>query len=156
MGVGKTAVCRALLKKLPNAVFLDGDWCWTSSPFIVNEETKKMVVDNVCHTLRNFLLADSFRNVIFCWVMHEQSIQDDILSRLPTEDITLHKISLVCSEEALRERLLGDIRQGFREEDILERSVARLPLYAKIDSEKIDTSFRSVDAIVEEITGEEP
>ncbi|MEG2316612.1 MAG: nucleotide kinase, partial [Clostridia bacterium] len=40
MGVGKTAVCQSLKQKLPNAVFLDGDWCWDANPFWVNDETK--------------------------------------------------------------------------------------------------------------------
>jgi hypothetical protein len=35
MGVGKTAVCRELQTKLSYCAFLDGDWCWDSSPFIV-------------------------------------------------------------------------------------------------------------------------
>ncbi len=44
MGVGKTATGKQLQKLLPNCVFLDGDWCWDASPFIVNEETKAMVL----------------------------------------------------------------------------------------------------------------
>ena len=41
MGVGKTTVCQILKKQLPGSVFLDGDWCWDSSPFQVTQETKK-------------------------------------------------------------------------------------------------------------------
>lgn len=33
MGVGKTTVCKELMKLLPASVFLDGDWCWYSHPF---------------------------------------------------------------------------------------------------------------------------
>ena len=33
MGVGKTAVGRALRNQIPNSVFLDGDWCWDANPF---------------------------------------------------------------------------------------------------------------------------
>lgn len=54
MGVGKTTVCRELLKALPQCAFLDGDWCWMMDPFIVNEETKKMVQDNIIHLLRSY------------------------------------------------------------------------------------------------------
>ena len=35
MGVGKTTVSQQLKKKLPNSVFLDGDWCWDADPFQV-------------------------------------------------------------------------------------------------------------------------
>ena len=53
-GCGKTTVCRELLKALPQCAFLDGDWCWMMDPFIVNEETKKMVQDNIIHLLRSY------------------------------------------------------------------------------------------------------
>lgn len=44
MGVGKTTVSQLLKQKLPNSVFLDGDWCWDSCPFQVTAETKEMVM----------------------------------------------------------------------------------------------------------------
>ena len=55
MGVGKTTVCQNLKRLLPNAVFLDGDWCWDADPFQVTDETKAMVLDNICHLLNNFI-----------------------------------------------------------------------------------------------------
>ena len=48
MGVGKTTVSQQLKKTLRNSVFLDGDWCWDADPFQVTEETKKMVMQNIC------------------------------------------------------------------------------------------------------------
>ena len=48
MGVGKTAACRLLKEQLPACAFLDGDWCWDMDPFVVNGETKAMVLDNIC------------------------------------------------------------------------------------------------------------
>ena len=35
MGVGKSAVCRELLRQLTPGVRLDGDWCWNMNPFVV-------------------------------------------------------------------------------------------------------------------------
>lgn len=75
MGVGKTTVCQQLKQDLPNSVFLDGDWCWDASPFQVTDETKAMVTNNICYLLNNFLKCSAYENIIFCWVMHEQSIQ---------------------------------------------------------------------------------
>ena len=54
MGVGKTTVSQQLKKDLINSVFLDGDWCWDASPFQVTEETKEMVLNNICYLLNNF------------------------------------------------------------------------------------------------------
>ena len=64
MGVGKTTVCRRLKKDLPNSVFLDGDWCWDADPFLITEETKAMVMDNICFLLNNFLRCSAYENII--------------------------------------------------------------------------------------------
>ncbi|MBE6966783.1 MAG: nucleotide kinase [Ruminococcaceae bacterium] len=153
MGVGKTTVCQRLKKKLANAVFLDGDWCWDADPFQVTEETKKMVTENICFLLNNFLRTTAYENIIFCWVMHEQAIIDSILQNLNTENIQTIIVSLTADSETLRERLLKDIRLGARKEDIIKRSTERLPLYNALNTIKIDTSGKTPDEIAEEIIG---
>lgn len=55
MGVGKTATSVELQKLLSKNVFLDGDWCWNMVPFVVSDETKEMV-------LNNLLLMKSYQN----------------------------------------------------------------------------------------------
>src|ERR1700759_108510 len=86
MGVGKTATCRELQKILPRNVFLDGDWCWDMQPFAVTAETIAMVNGNIAHLLNSFLACSEFENVIFCWVLHEQRILDDLLAALNLGD----------------------------------------------------------------------
>lgn len=140
MGVGKTTVCQLLKKRLPRAVFLDGDWCWDGSPFVVTEETKTMVMDNICHVLNNFIHCSEYENIIFCWVMHQQEIIDDILARLDTSACRVRSVSLVCSPGALRERLDRDIEKGLRETDVIERSLQRLALYDSLNTVKLDVS----------------
>lgn len=152
MGVGKTTACQILKTKLPNSVFLDGDWCWDSHPFIVTEETKRMVVDNNCYLLNNFIRCSAYEYIIFCWVMHMQSIIDDILSRLDTSSCEVKTVSLVCTPEALATRLQGDIKAGRRAPDIIERSTERLPLYSALDTVKIDVSDISPEQVAERIS----
>lgn len=149
MGIGKTSVCQKLKKKLVNAVFLDGDWCWDADPFQVNNETKRMVLDNICHLLNNFICCSAYDNVIFCWVMHEQSIIDDILSRLDLTNCDVKTISLICRNASLVERLEKDIKAGVRQEDVLARSIERLPLYDTLNTQKIDVSDLSIEEIAQ-------
>lgn len=151
MGVGKTTLCRELNTRLPNSVFLDGDWCWYMDPFTVNDETKAMVMDNICHLLNNFLKCSTIENVVFCWVMHEQGILDDILSRLNLEDCQVAAYSLICTEEALRSRLQRDMDRGLRGSDVLARSISRLPLYGGLDTVKLDTTDQTPSQIVDRI-----
>ncbi|MFY9526516.1 MAG: AAA family ATPase [Limnochordia bacterium] len=151
MGVGKTAVCQGLKLKLDNSVFLDGDWCWDANPFQVTEETKTMVMENICFLLNQFIHCSAYHNIIFCWVMHEQSIINKILDSLDKSNCEITTISLLCDEQELRERLNQDIAAGMRQPDVIDRSVARIPLYHKLSTIKIDTTGKTVSEIAEEI-----
>lgn len=155
MGVGKTTTCQILKHRLSNSAFLDGDWCWDMHPFQVTEETKEMVIKNICFLLNSFIHCSAYQNILFCWVMHQQSILDDILSRLDTSDCKVHLISLVCGEEELRLRLQRDVDAGIRSKDVIERSLLRIPLYKALDTYKIDVSSitpeQAADRIINDV-----
>lgn len=151
MGVGKTTVCQQLKKDLPQSIFLDGDWCWDMNPFQVTEETKVMVEKNICYLLNNFLHCSAYENIIFCWVMHKQPIIDAIVNKLDTKNCILNCISLIADESTLRDRLAADVEKGVRNADVIEKSVARIPMYNALNTIKIDTSNKSVQMIADEI-----
>ncbi|MBQ5615359.1 MAG: AAA family ATPase [Peptococcaceae bacterium] len=151
MGVGKTTVGQQLKKDLPNSVFLDGDWCWDADPFQVTEETKTLVQDNICHMLNNFLQCSVYETVNFCWVMHEQEIIDSIIAKLKLDNCEVKCISLIADEENLQRRLTRDVQKGIRKEDVIDRSIARIPLYQKLDTVKVDTNNKTIAEIVAEI-----
>ena len=143
MGIGKSAVCQELKKRLPHSVCLDGDWCWDMSPFTVTEETKSMVVDNISHLLCNFLQCTAFDNVIFCWVMQEEAIWQEIQTRLPADVYSLQRFTLTADEQVLWERWERDVAAGLRTADGVEESVRRLPLYDQMETTKLDVSRRT-------------
>lgn len=140
MGVGKTTTSRELQKVLPNNVFLDGDWCWDMKPFIVNEETKSMVINNICFLLNNFLTCSAYENIIFCWVMDEQSIIDEILSKIKKDGVSVKIFSLIADKAALERRLKEDVKSGVRTVDVIERSILRIEKYNLLNTTKIDVS----------------
>ena len=140
MGVGKTAASRLLRDRLPNSVFLDGDWCWDMRPFVVCEETKKMVMDNIVFLLGSFLRCSVYEHVVFCWVMQEQGIWDELLSRLDLSGCRVHSVSLVCAPEELRRRVEGDVAAGLRASDAAERSLSYLPRYASLSALRLDVT----------------
>ena len=139
MGVGKTTVCRELKALTAPCAFLDGDWCWDMEPFQVTPETTAMVQENIAFLLGQFLRCSAYETVIFCWVLHRREIWEDLLRRL-TEPYVLRAVSLVCTPETLRSRLEGDIRAGKRIPDVLDRSLAYLPLYDALDIRHLDVT----------------
>lgn len=151
MGVGKTTICKKLYKALPNTFWLDGDWCWMMNPFIVNEENKKMVLENISFQLKNFLKNSSSEYVVFNWVIHSDEIMDDLLKLLDGLEFDLYKIKLICSKEKLIERIENDIRLGLRDEANVSRSLEKFDLYAAMDTIKVDTTGKTIEMIVDEI-----
>lgn len=150
MGVGKTTVCRHLQKMLNRSVFLDGDWCWDAHPFQVTEETKAMVLENICFLLNQFLRCSAYEHVIFCWVLHEQEILDAILDRLETA-CEIRAVSLLCTEAELTKRLEQDIGAGRRTPDIILRSAARIPCYGALRTIKLATDHKTPPEIAQDI-----
>lgn len=155
MGVGKTTTSKQLAKLLQPCVFLDGDWCWDMHPFVVNDETKEMVIRNITFQLKQFLACSEFEYVIFCWVMHEQAIIDEICKQLDLQDVCLSCYSIVCEESILKERLMRDVALGKRSLELIERTIARLPLYENLNTIKVDvshcTSEEAANMIIEDI-----
>ncbi|MBQ4507182.1 MAG: AAA family ATPase [Firmicutes bacterium] len=141
MGVGKNKVGRALQKKLPACAFLDGDCLWDADPFVVTDETKAMVLDNISFVLNGLLHCTAYENVVFAWVMHEQEIIDSVLGRLDLwlcSDVVC--VTLTADEKTLRERLEKDIAAGLRDSSVIERSLDRARAAASLGTAKVDTS----------------
>jgi len=151
MGVGKSTVSNLLLKKLQPSVYLDGDWCWNMNPFVVSDENREMVISNITYLLQSFLQNTGYKYIVFCWVIHQEEIFGDILEPLKDYDFEVYKISLICSENALRDRLRLDVQNGIREADVIDRSIQRLPLYSQMDTHKIDVSNISAQEAADKI-----
>lgn len=103
-----------------------------------------MVMDNICTLLNAYLSCTEFENVLFCWVMHEQAIIDGILRRTGGHKCRTFCRTLVCSPDALADRLNADIQSGLREPDVLPRALDRLERCLALDTVKLDTTGLTV------------
>lgn len=147
MGIGKSTICNQLNQDLDHSVFLDGDWCWNMDPFVVNQDTKNIVLDNITHCLNNFIHTPGIENIIFCWVMHKQDIIDKIIQKLDTEGVDIHLISLICEKEELIKRMLIDRRDN----QTIRKSLQYLELYKDLDTQKIDVTTLDVQKTIDKI-----
>ncbi|MEE1448306.1 AAA family ATPase [Faecalitalea cylindroides] len=147
MGIGKSTICNQLNQDLDHSVFLDGDWCWNMDPFVVNQDTKNMVLDNITHCLNNFIHTPGIENIIFCWVMHKQDIINQIIQKLDTEGVDIHLISLICEKEELIKRMLIDRRDN----QTIRKSLQYLELYKDLDTQKIDVTTLDVQKTIDKI-----
>lgn len=134
MGVGKSSTCKELNRILPASVWLDGDWCWMADPFVVTDETKTMVTDNICHMLNNFIACSEYENIIFSWVMDYESIYESIVTGLNCENCNIFRFTICCSPEELKRRVEGDTQQSGRS---YKRSLERVSRFDKMDTVKI-------------------
>ncbi len=115
---------------------------------------KKMVLENITFLLNNFIHCPAYENVIFCWVMHEQEIIDDILSRLDATGGQVHSFSLARSGNALKKRLQKDVESEIRSEDVIARSMERIGMYESLDTVKIDVSSLSPEETAQKIVSD--
>jgi len=151
MGAGKTTLSNILYKKLPNSVMLDGDWCWKINPFTVNEENKNMVMKNIQFMLNSFIDNSQIEYIVFCWVMDEQSIIDDITSGLNLDNVEITPVSLLPSIKKLTSNIQTDITADKRKSEDLQRSIARLIKFQKLSTIKYDSSDKPLEEIADEI-----
>ncbi len=115
---------------------------------------KKMVLENITFLLNNFIHCPAYENVIFCWVMHEQEIIDDILSRLDATGGQVHSFSLARSGNSLKKRLQKDVESGIRSEDVIARSMERNGMYESLYTVKIDVSSLSPEETAQKIVSD--
>ena len=147
MGVGKGAVCRELLTRSDKAVWLDGDWCWMMHPWQVTNETEAMVERNIIVLLRNYLACSAYETVIFDWVLDKEFVVRTILSGLRDLECRMTRVSLVCTPEELRARLIADARSP----SALDEAVLHLPLYQTLEAPCLDTTGLTVSQVVDRV-----
>ena len=140
MGVGKTTTCKILNELLPNSVFLDGDWCWYANPWQVTSETETMVMKNMSYLLNSFLECSAYENIVFGWVLHKESMTENVLSMLKSNQYTLYKFSLTCSESTLISRLQKDVNTGVRKQVSWKHALSTRTNFDIMDTIKVDVN----------------
>ena len=146
MGVGKTTVGKTIADQHPGTAFIDGDWCMDIHPFIGNDETKAMAVDNILHMIGNYQDCSVCSMVVLVWLMDDLWVIDRITQGLSAMKAEVKNVTLVCDRENLIRRWKNDRNCDWRTDEWLEVSLKSLPGFASMDN-AMDTSDLSVDRI---------
>lgn len=147
MGVGKSHTCKALNKRLLNSVWLDGDWCMMINPLNFTAENTKMFLDNSIYLLKNFLSNPTLDYVIYSLVFPREDILNYIVKQVNDTSFEMEKISLICSNDKLRERM----RMAGRDLNTIEKSLIYQDAIRLMDTIKIDTTELKEDETIEEV-----
>ena len=148
MGVGKTAVGKAIADRYPGTAFIDGDWCMDIHPFIGNPETRAMAVDNILHMIGNYQKCSVCRMIVLVWIMDDPQVIQRIMDGLSALQAEIKAVTLICNRENLIRRWNNDSICEWRTEEWLNVSLKSLPGFSAMDH-VIDTSDLSVDQVAE-------
>ena len=148
MGVGKTTVGKYIADHHPGTAFIDGDWCLDIHPFVGNQETKVMAVDNILHMIGNYQKCSVCNMVVLVWLMDEPWVIQKITQGLSAMQAEVKNMTLVCSRESLIQRWKDDHNCEWRTDEWLNVSLKSLPGFASMDN-TIDTSGLPVEQVAE-------
>ena len=151
MGVGKTTVGKYIADHHPGTAFIDGDWCLDIHPFVGNQETKAMAVDNILHMIGKYQKCSVCNMVVLVWLMDEPWVIQKITQGLSAMQAEVKNMTLVCSRESLIRRWKDDHNCEWRTDEWLNVSLKSLPGFASMEN-IIDTSDLSVEQVAELVT----
>ena len=148
MGVGKTTVGKYIADHHPGTAFIDGDWCLDIHPFVGNQETKAMAVDNILHMIGNYQKCSVCNMVVLVWLMDEPWVIQKITQGLSAMQADVKNVTLVCSRENLIRRWKDDHNCEWRTDEWLNVSLKSLSGFASMEN-TIDTSGLPVEQVAE-------
>ena len=153
MGVGKTTVGKHIAGQNPGTAFIDGDWCMDIHPFVGDQETRAMAVDNILHMIRNYQKCSVCSMVVLVWLMDDPRVIREIEEGLAALRAEVKSVTLVCDRETLIRRWENDRNCEWRTDEWLDVSLKSLPGFASMDN-VTDTSGLSVEQVADLIMGE--
>ena len=69
-GIGKTTICRNIVKCLSGSAYVDSDHCRMMNPFVLDERTIPTIAKNTSCLIDNFLDCDVIQTVVFSYGFH--------------------------------------------------------------------------------------
>jgi energy-coupling factor transporter ATP-binding protein EcfA2 len=149
-GIGKTTICKHLVRQLPNSAYVDSEPCRLMNPFVLNDETIPTIRKNISDLIRNYFQCPAVQTVIFSYGFHgrRREIFDGVLQDIADMEYNLIPLLLTCSEEENIRRMCCDHRDAERIQRALQ--VSR-QAFAGVGYPQIDITELSIEDAVSRI-----
>ena len=147
-GVGKTSICRALLRVTPRSAYVDSDPLRLMNPFVLNDETIPTIAKNLGDVIVNYLECPAVETVFFSYGLHgrRREVLERVLRRL--EGVRVLPFVMECSEEENVRRMRADGRDEAR----IARALAfSRGVYADVPYPRVDVTALSAQEAAQEI-----
>ncbi len=101
-----------------------------------------------CKLLLDSFTQEDFDSIVFTWVLHKDSLVEDLIAGVSGLCSKPYLFSLVCDEVALRKRIAND---PGKQRDV-ELALTRLEQVNSLTlAHRIDTTGKDISAVVQEI-----
>lgn len=136
-GIGKTTICKEIIKQLPNSAYVDSDSCRMMNPFMLDDTTIPTISKNISDLIANYFNCTSVHSVVFSYGFHgrRKEVFQNVLSQIA--DIEYHFIPFLlwCNEEENIKRMTSDDRSPDRIQKAITESRKAFDdiTYPKID-----------------------
>lgn len=138
-GIGKTTICKEIIKQLPNSAYVDSDPCRVMNPFVLNDDTIPTIVKNISNLIVNYLKCPIVNTVIFSYGFHGR--RREVFQRVLSEISQIEHEFIPCSEEENINRMNLNNRSPDRIQRTLNES---RKAFDNIDYPKLDITNLSI------------
>ena len=150
MGVGKTAVGKYIAEHTPGTAFIDGDWCLDIHPFVGNQETKTMAIDNILHIIGNYKKCSECKMIVLVWLMDNDWVYEAIVDGIKKLDLEIKSVTMTCDYTSLTDRWQNDKTCPWRTDEWLKVSTESLSYFSSLNN-TLDTTNLSIKDVAEKI-----
>lgn len=151
-GIGKTTICKEIIKQLPNSAYVDSDPCRIMNPFVLNDHTIPTIAKNISDLIMNYLKCPTVNTVIFSYGFHgrRKEVFERILKEISKEEHNFIPFLLWCNQEENINRMNSDNRDSDRIKRALNESRKAFDhvVYPKLDISNLSATEAAKTIII--------
>ena len=143
-GIGKSTICREIIKQLPNSAYVDSEPCRFMNPFVLNDDTIPTIAKNNSDLIINYLKCPLDNTVVFSYGYHgrRKEVFKRVLAEISKVEHNFIPLLLWCSKEENIKRMIADKRSDDRIQRALNepRKAFNDVVYPKLDITSLSVS----------------